>query len=227
MFSEILSLIYPHVCLSCKKPLRKSDQHICRGCKRQLPKTNFTSRKENPVMKLLWGKAEVQHASSIFYFNKGNRMQKLMHQLKYKGQEKLGEELGEIMGQELLKEKSYQDIDGIIPIPLHISKYRIRGYNQCDSLAKGLSKVLKTELITEAVIRNRANISQTLKNHFERHVNVEELFEVKKPELIDNRKILLIDDVITTGSTLASCAKAINRSSNSKLMVATLAIADY
>ncbi|MGB0404240.1 MAG: ComF family protein [Salibacteraceae bacterium] len=178
-------------------------------------------------MKLLWGKAEIDHASSLFYFNKGNRIQKLMHQLKYKGQEKLGEELGEIMGKELLNEETYKNIDGIIPVPLHASKLRVRGYNQCDPIAKGLARILKTAIYYDVVIRSRANVSQTLKNHFERHENVDELFEVKKPELLNNRKILLIDDVITTGSTLASCAKSINQCSNSKLLVSTLAIADY
>tara|TARA_B100000508_G_scaffold141074_1_gene145952 strand:+ start:9524 stop:10204 length:681 start_codon:yes stop_codon:yes gene_type:complete len=223
VLKEIISLIYPHVCLSCAEPLRKYDQNICLKCKSHLPKTKFSQRIENPVVKLLWGKAHIEHASSAFYFKKGNRIQKLMHQLKYKGKKELGEELGALMARELKCSTIYNKIDAIIPLPLHKSKLRLRGYNQCDPIAKGLSEQLRVDVLNHSVKRKHANTSQTNKGHYERHKNVENIFEVCNPKELNGRNILLIDDVITTGSTIAACARAINKISSAKVYVSTLA----
>lgn len=225
MLNELISLIYPHVCLSCTFPLRKYEKFICLKCKNHLPKTQFAERVENPVMKLMWGKAMVEHASSSYYFKKGNRIQKLMHQLKYKGKEELGEELGKMMALELKKSSIYEKIDGIIPLPLHLSKKRLRGYNQCDSLAIGIAENLKIEIFPTAIMRIKANISQTKKGYFERHENVNDIFKVCEPEKLNGKNILLIDDVITTGSTLAACAKTLNDHTSARLFISTLAVA--
>lgn len=225
MLNEILSLIFPHVCLACAQPLQNKEMHVCLSCKSKLPKTHFAKRIENPVFTLLWGKAQIVHASSAFYFKKGNRVQKLMHQLKYKGKEELGVELGTLMGSELSQSEIYDEVDFVIPVPLHPSKKRLRGYNQCDSIAYGLSEFMGIEVDTEGIKRRRFNSTQTKKGHYERHKNVENLFEVACPEKYSQKTILLVDDVITTGSTLASLAKRLNEVSDCKILVSTLAIA--
>jgi ComF family protein len=190
-----------------------------------LPKTHFAKRNHNPVFTLLWGKAQIEHASAAYYFKKGNRVQKLMHQLKYKGKEELGVELGILMGNELHNSEIYKGIDYVIPVPLHPSKKRLRGYNQCDSIAQGLAEALNIEVDAEGIKRSRFNTTQTRKSHYERHKNVEGLFEVSRPEKYSQKTVLLVDDVITTGSTLASMARKLNEVTDCKVLVSTLAVA--
>lgn len=225
MLQELISIIYPQLCLSCQRPLNRAESNMCVGCKAKLPRTHFAIRSENPIFSLLWGKVEVEHASSVFYFRKGNVIQKLMHQLKYKGQQQAGIELGVLMATELKKSDLYKNIDLVVPVPLHASKKRLRGYNQCDSIANGIAKTLNIEVKTNAVKRTRANATQTRKGHFDRHENVKSLFQVVDKSALNNKQVLLIDDVITTGSTLASCANSINKSTTAKLFVSTLAVA--
>jgi ComF family protein len=190
-----------------------------------MPKTHFASRLQNPVLNLLWGKAKVIHASSTYYFKKGNHIQKLMHQLKYKGKEDLGIELGKLMAKELLKSKTYSNIDWVIPVPLHPAKKRLRGYNQCDSIAYGLAEEMNCDAVLDLVSRSRHSDSQTRKGHYERHVNVLDLFRIKKPERFNQKKLLVIDDVITTGSTMASLVSTINNKTDAQVLVSSLAIA--
>ena len=225
MFKEIISLIYPHLCVSCGKSLHRAKWNICLSCRSTLPSTGFANQSVNPVMKLLWGKAEFSHASSCFYFRKKGKMQKLIHALKYKGNTKLGVELGKLMSKELMLSSAYKKIDLIVPLPLHPSKKMLRGYNQCDFLAEGISELMEKPVEYNGLRRIVATSSQTKKDHFERHRNVDQIFEIEKPEKFKNRTVLLVDDVITTGSTLASCAHELNKIENCKTIICTTAIA--
>lgn len=179
----------------------------------------------NPIMKLLWGKAEFKHASSCFYFRKKSRVQKLIHALKYKGNTEVGVELGKLMANELQKSPAYESIDLILPVPLHPSKKLLRGYNQCDFIAEGLAQEFGVEVNYGAIIRTQATETQTKKGHFERHQNVSSIFKVNDKEGLQSKNILLIDDVITTGSTLASCAQQVFLETNNKPLISTVALA--
>lgn len=213
------------MCVSCLEPLANANRSICLKCKSKLPATKFSVQEINPVMKLLWGKAEFSHASACFYFRKKGRMQRLIHALKYYGNTEVGVELGELMATEIEVSKMYQDVDIVLPVPLHPSKKRLRGYNQCDFLVEGISKKLDAKWAPNAVIRTSATDSQTRKSHFDRHQNVNRIFEVNEKEELLGKKILLVDDVITTGSTLASCANEIYRTTGSKPLICAAAIA--
>lgn len=176
-------------------------------------------------MNLLEGKCIVEHAFAFYYFKTGNTIQELMHALKYKGVIKVGEEFGQIVGQHLSKNKRYKAIDYVIPLPLHKSKKRLRGYNQCDSIAQNIAIKLNTKFNNKLVKRIRATESQTTKSHFERHENADEIFKIRRPKTFENKQVLLVDDVITTGSTISSLAGEFNKIDNCKVYIGTIAIA--
>ena len=225
MLKEIISLFYPQICAGCRKPVHKSHWAICLNCRIKMPRTKFQVFDENPVLKLLEGKCDVKHAFAFYYFKTDNTVQDLMHALKYKGVIKVGEEFGQIVGQHLSRNKRYKTIDYVIPLPLHISKQRLRGFNQCDSIAQSIALKLNTKFENNLVKRITSNESQTTKTHFERHENVDKVFKIKNSEIFKNKSVLLIDDVITTGSTLSSLAKEFNDIPNCRVYVGTIAMA--
>lgn len=225
MLKEIISLFYPQICAGCLKPVHKSHWAICLNCRIKMPRTKFQVFEVNPVIKLLEGKCTVEHAFAFYYFKTDNTVQDLMHALKYKGVTKVGEEFGQIVGQHLSHNIHYKAIDYVIPLPLHISKQRLRGYNQCDSIARSIATKLTTKFDNKEVKRIKATESQTTKTHFERHENADKIFKIKNPKIFENKSVLLIDDVITTGSTLSSMAAEFNAIPNCKVYVGTIAIA--
>jgi ComF family protein len=203
------------------------EKYICLKCLFDLPRTNFHSIHGNKVEQQLWGKVQIEHATSYFYFRKGSRYQKLIHYLKYKGLKELGEEVGKHFGFDLGESPDFSEVDVIIPVPLHPRKFRKRGYNQSEWIAKGLGFALKKPVDSNNLVRKVHTSTQTQKSRFERWKNVEGIFEVQQPEMLLNKHVLLVDDVMTTGSTIEACSVALLKVSGLKISVATLAHADY
>jgi len=203
------------------------EKYICLKCLFDLPRTNFHSIHGNKVEQQLWGKVQIEHATSYFYFRKGSRYQKLIHYLKYKGLKELGEEVGKHFGFDLCESPDFSEIDVIIPVPLHPRKFRKRGYNQSEWIAKGLGFALNKPVDSNNLVRKVHTSTQTQKSRFDRWKNVEGIFEVQQPEMLHNKHVLLVDDVMTTGSTIEACSVALLKVSGLKISVATLAYADY
>ncbi len=203
-----------------------AEKHICIGCRLQLPETNFHLEIENKVEKTFWGRIPVERAFAFLYFNKAGLTQQLLHQLKYKGNQDLADFLGVIYGQRLVNTVENHKIDAIVAVPLHYTKLRKRGYNQSLAFANGLSKSLKIDNFSAVVVRNKATETQTKKSRLERWQNVESIFTVLEPERLKNKHLLLVDDVITTGATLESCARAIQKQSNCLVSIASIAYAN-
>jgi len=160
----------------------------------------------NQIEKLFWGKVPIHSAVAFLQFHKDSLVMNLMHALKYKGKQEVGEVLGKMAAGELRNTEFLNGVDFIVPVPLHTSKFKKRGYNQCSSICKGISELTAIPVLEHALIRTRANPSQTRKSRFDRYKNTDELF-ITSPELAPNSIILLVDDVVTTGSTLESCVK--------------------
>lgn len=219
-------LFFPNVCVNCQRGLAKNETVLCLVCEVKLPKTNFHQIAENPIEKRLWGRLSVERASSFLFFEKGSQTQHLMKLLKYQNRQDVGEKLGKLYAQNLARENALLcRIDAIIPLPLHPEKQKHRGYNQCDSIAKAMGEVWQKPVFKNAVARTTNNITQTGKNRMSRWENVERIFEVKEPEKLKNKHILLVDDVITTGATLEACGMEILEVEGTKLSIATLACA--
>lgn len=179
----------------------------------------------NQIEQRFWGKVPVEKATAFFYFGKGSKYQHLLHKLKYKGCKEIGEVLGCYAAADLLEAGIFKDIDIIIPVPLHPQKMQKRGYNQSEYIARGLSKVLNKPYDTVHLYRAKENATQTKKSVFERYQNTQGIFAVKQPEDLAGKHILIVDDVLTTGSTLENCINELIKIPDVKASVFTLAVA--
>lgn len=223
-FQALLELIYPRLCVGCEHHLLKTERSICSICKLDLPYTEYDIH-DNPLSDRFVPLTGMSGMYSMCYYNKGNRLQQFMHALKYQNQPEVGVELGKLLGRKM-KESGLPEIDVVIPIPLHRKRLRSRGYNQSEKLAQGLGTEIGVKVSTDILSRNRFTESQTNKNRNERLENVKGAFSVQKPKSFDNKTVLLLDDVITTGATILSASNSLLDSGCGRLYTATLAKAD-
>ncbi len=226
IFSDTLHLLYPHVCNGCGSDLLQEKNLLCLKCINDLPHTNFAQYPNNPVEKYFWGRLTVVAAHSEFYFSKESLIQHLIHQLKYKGNTKIGIYLGELTGKTLLKSNRFNSIDGIIPLPLYADKERQRGYNQATVICNGISAVMNVPVIIGNIIRQRFTETQTLKHRTERWENVVGSFAVKNAAALKGKHLLLVDDVVTTGATLEACGNILLQVEGVRVSIVTLAHAE-
>ena len=224
LFSDFISLLYPDICLACGNSMVKGEEVICIRCIMNLPKTNFHLEPINPIIKHFWGKVPVHAATAYYYFHKGEKVQHLIHALKYQGKPEVGHKIGRMLGTELKLSELYKDVEAIIPVPLHADKLRLRGYNQSEQLAIGMEEAFSLHC-SDGLQRTKHTETQTRKHRFERFENVDKVFEVKDPPALYNKHILLVDDVITTGSTLVACADELLKVKGSKVSIAAMAYA--
>jgi ComF family protein len=190
-----------------------------------MPYTNDEQIKRNATYKVFDGRVRVEAASSLFFFKKKSRVQNVLHYLKYKNHEELGLVLGSMHAEQLSKSDLFAEVDVVIPVPLHPNKFKKRGYNQAALLAKGYSEVFHALLDEQSLIRTEDTSTQTRKNRYERYENMNQMFKCIDEHNIRGKNILLIDDVITTGSTVESCALELLKAGCKKVYIASVAIA--
>lgn len=219
--SDLLDLILPRYCAVCGHILSSTEKDICLNCLYRMPRIEHEAQKE--IEKLFWGITPIERATSYIYYRKGSPYNNLLHLAKYKNRPDVARNIAATSATELITQGFFDDIDAIIPLPLSKKKRRKRGYNQCDYIAEGLSKVTGIPVIRDAVARTVANETQTHKNRDERWQNVAGIFAVTKPEVLQGKHLLLVDDVLTTGATIASCACCINALPGTKVSLFTIA----
>ena len=223
--ADFVNLLFPRLCQACRANLLGTESLICTACLYNLPFTNFHNQPDNMVARQFWGKIELQYAYALLYFEKGGKVQHLMHQFKYQGMQKIGNKLGEISGLQLLQNIQLQQVDYIIPVPLHKSRLRERGYNQSANFAHGLAGKLMAQVEENNLIRTVKTATQTHKSRFARFENMQQVFAVKHPERMQGKHVLLVDDIITTGSTLEACAQELLKIPGLQLSIAAMAYA--
>lgn len=224
LWANFVSLLYPELCVICGEPLIGNEKFFCFACFLKLPRTNYHLIPENQTIERLSGKVFLEKASSYFYYNKGGVAQKLIAEIKYKGNRNLGEWIGVYLAKDMISSGFFQGIDYMVPVPLHRSKEKKRGFNQAEKIAQGIANVTKIPVETKNVFREKANTSQTKKGIFDRWKNTRNIFNLRDPELFKEKHILLIDDVLTTGSTLEAVAQSVLKSQKVKISILTLAI---
>jgi ComF family protein len=225
LWDDFISLLFPRLCYACGDHLLRNENLICTECYVVIPRTNYHIHEENPVAQLFWGRCLLEKAAAFSFYNKGSRIRNLIHNLKYKGIKEIGFELGRIYGLSLKSTGFTTGMDLIIPVPLHPSKIRTRGFNQSDTISMGIAEVTGLPVDTNSLVRTSVSETQTKRSRYERWTNVEGIFQVADTELIRGKHILLVDDVITTGSTIESCTNELLKVEGVKVSVIALAFA--
>lgn len=226
MVKNLLNLFFPKVCLACQNYLTDNELHVCTQCRHQLPLTNFHFDTSNAVHKMMYGRIKLDQATALLHFSKKGIVQQLMHNLKYRNHEIVGQFLGEWLGEELKNAETYKTIDVVVPVPLHKSKQRQRGYNQVDKFGKALAKALQADYNSHTLIKSSATKTQVFKDRLKRSSNTDSNFTISEKDTLKHKHILLVDDIITTGATIESCANALFAIEGITLSVATMAITD-
>ena len=223
---HLFNLFYPSTCICCEQNLLDQEKIICIECRADLPFVENGDFRSNQLTLIFEGRVLIEKGASFLYYHPVGKVKKLIHQLKYKNNESVGEFLGDWFGLKLLETAKFNDIDYIIPVPLHEKKLRQRGYNQLTKFGESLSTILNIEYLEDVLIRSSASKTQTFKNRVERFKNLMTNFSIVDTELIKNKHVLLIDDVVTTGATLEACCKQLLKAENIKISIVTIALTE-
>lgn len=225
MFKSIINLFFPPVCAGCHSFLLSNENVICTICRHNIPLTNHHLNPENEAFKKFYGRIPVEYVSALLYFHKKGIVQELIHNLKYKGQEEIGSVLGTWFAEDLKNSPIIQSVDEIIPVPLHKRKLRERGYNQVTNFGNALSNGLNISYNPNILVRNIYSKTQSKKTLLNRSDGIDTIFDVSFSEKDHNKHFLLIDDVITTGSTLEACSHALMKIPGAKISIVCMAMA--
>jgi ComF family protein len=223
ILTDFFRIFYPELCVNCDNLLTQNEQLLCTFCRHDLPLTNFTNYTNNTLTKIFYGRVEIKKANSLLCFRKDGITKKIIHELKYKGNEEIGIFVGNWLGEILKENNEFSDIDAIVPVPLHPKKQKQRGYNQVTKFGERISFHLSKPFLENLLLRTSTSKTQTFKARFERFKNIDTKFQLKDTSTLKNKHVLLIDDVITTGATLESCAKELQKTGGIKVSILTMA----
>lgn len=226
LINDFLSLIYPSYCEACNALLFKHEEMICNVCRNGLPKSNYHQNPNNPVQKMLAGRVPIEQTACLYVFEKGGKVQQLLHAIKYEQQTKLAYKLGAILYDEIKSDIVLNSVDFVVPVPLHPNKLKQRGYNQSEEFAKGLCELWHKPLNTSNLKRLKETSSQTRKRKYERWQNVKGVFDVEDAGKFAQKHVLLVDDVLTTGATLEAVWQCLKDIPELRISVAAIAFAE-
>jgi len=218
-------IFYPELCVYCDAQFSKGEKLLCTRCKAELPVTNYHDLNENPLLDKFIGGLPIRNAYTFLSFQKMNITQQLIHKLKYENQQQIGWMLGRWFGEYINENLQNQGVDLVIPVPLHKSRYKQRGYNQSEIIAKGVSGATRIKCDPTIIRRKHQSSSQTRKSRLDRLINVQKVFAVSNAKAIKDKHILLLDDVVTTGATLDACGNLLLKHGAQGISVAALAVA--
>lgn len=224
IWSDFVSLFFPNSCIVCKTPLITGEDFLCLSCLNRLPYTR-SEKGTNPAAKIFARRPEIKSAHAFLHFKKGNATQKLIFSLKYYNNKRLGFALGRMAALAISRSPEYELPDVLIPVPLHKTQLKKRGYNQSEWIAKGFNSVINRSIDTVSLAREKKTNTQTRKNLYERMTGMETSFSLTNPNAFEGKHVLLIDDVITSGATLNACIEELCLCSKIEISVFTLSIA--
>ncbi len=224
-FQNLLQTLFPSTCACCGDVLLTGEKQICINCLANLTATFYSAHDDNHTERQLAGRIPYQHATSLYVFRKGNTVQQLVHAMKFHSNSDLCIFMGRQMGLELLHSGRFDNIDLLVPVPLHWRRRLQRGYNQSELLCRGISEVMGRPVNKRALVRHRNTHQQSMQASGDREENVRDAFSVRHPDDLQGKHLLLVDDVLTTGATLGSCCDALKLVNNLKISIATLSIA--
>lgn len=223
-YDNLLHLVYPEQCICCELELSSSEKHLCTICKNELHHTDYEKYTDDTALdKLFWGRVQVEAIFSLLYYKKNEQSRRILHRLKYNNRPDLAKHMGELIGERIQKTPPFDKADLLIPIPIHEKKRYIRGYNQSEEIAKGIHAKTEIPIHNSFLIRSVHTESQTKKGKFERWENVQGSFALSGELPASVKHVIIVDDVITTGSTLETIIRLIKE--NYKIDVSVISIA--
>ena len=222
-FKDILNLFFPDLCNCCEEQLVKNESLICLKCRFDLPLAEVSDVKDNFVEKTFYGRVPIEFGTTLFFYKQKGIVQKLIYQLKYKNKEELGAMFGQWFGNELATCNRLPKIDFVIPVPLHKRKRKSRGYNQVTKFGQEIAKCINAEF-NEGILQSISiSETQSKKQRLDRWKNVKEKFHLSDTKIFKNKRVLLVDDIITTGATLEACTIELQKSEGIKISIAAIA----
>ena len=223
---RLLDLISPRLCVVCGHRLSVTEEVICSKCNFHLPRTGFHHNAyENEMARLFWAQIPIERATAFFYYEPHAQTANIIYELKYKNRPDIGTTIGRMLAKEFQSAGFFDGIDGIVPVPLAKKRQHQRGYNQSEEIAQGVSEITGLPILKKVVRRTVFEGSQTNKGRWERHDNVEHVFELIDAKAVSGQHLLLIDDVVTTGATCLACAKALCQAGNVRISILSLGFA--
>ena len=221
----LLDLISPRICVMCGRRLSSTEEVICNKCNIHLPRTGYSNNPyENEMAKLFWGQIPVERAAALFYYEAHSETANIIYKLKYKNHPEIGPIMGRMLARELKNDHFFDGIDGIVPIPLTKKRFRQRGYNQSEEIAKGINEITGIPIYNKLVKRTIFKDSQTRKSRWARRDNVEHVFEYNHKSHVNAKHLLVIDDVVTTGSTMIACSRQLTKIDGIKISILSLGL---
>lgn len=218
----MLNLLYPRLCNGCSRPLNKGENVLCTSCLFKIPLACYHRTGDESMKRLFYGRVKIKHATALLEFEKQGITQHLIHNLKYRRQQKISAFLGEWLGADLVESDTFTDVDLVLPVPIHSSRRRKRGYNQVSGFAQAIARRLKVSCNERTLLKKQPTASQVLKSRLGRYQN-DKGFYVSVPEVLKKKHVLLVDDIITSGATIEACADVLFGAGIAQLSIATMA----
>ncbi len=225
MLNSILNSLFPSTCAGCGEVLVGNESQLCVHCLAQLPATHYSANPNNEAELLLAGRIPFRAATAMLQFQADNSARRIIHAMKFHGNSDLCLLMGRQLGLDIVRSGRFDDIDLLVPVPLHWIRRLQRGYNQSELLCRGMAEVLGLPVNSTSLKRVHYTKKQSMQRRDQRHKNVENAFNVVHPEQLKNKHILLVDDVVTTGATLTGCCDALAKVEGLTISIAALSIA--
>lgn len=222
---ELVDFLFPDVCAACNRKLLQQEEVICLFCSIEISYTNDHLEFINDTYKMFRGRLNIELASSLMYYEKFTTAQKMIQDLKYHHNEPVSSYIGKMHARLLSSIDNWYDIDVVIPVPINKKKLKKRGYNQVQGYAETLAEKLDAELNTKALRRKNETTSQVLKGKSARTQILKSHYFKGDIKGLEGKHLLLVDDIITTGSTIEACGKILEQIPDTKLSLASMAIA--
>lgn len=222
-FRDLFAVFFPDLCVGCHRHVCVHEKPICVYCRHDLPFAALTEKRGNALEKTFYGRCSIQAATALFAFQKKGIVQQLIHQLKYQNRQEIGSFAGKLLSREMVKSKRFEALDLIVPVPLHPKKQKKRGYNQLTSFGEELAKNMHKTYLETGLIRKVHSATQTQKIRNDRFDDLTSWFGVNRPSALEDKHVLLIDDVITTGATLEACCQTLSQIKNCRISIAVIA----
>lgn len=226
IFQSLLDLFYPPLCAGCYARLLSNEEVLCLHCFSAIPYTQFHLSENNKLEQNFLGRVQFNRAYAMAYFSKNSVLQHIIHAIKYNDKPEYAYYLGQLYGNILRSNKELFQNAVLVPVPLHPKRLKSRGYNQAEEICKGIVNVLpELSINTQCVVRKKNNPTQTHLNKAERLKNVENIFQFNAASFDENNKIIIVDDVITSGATIVSLINAITEHLKPQIDILSIAFA--